>query len=40
MIYIVPIADLRNKKTAKTWPTLEGTTGKFEKFREGWEQFK
>ena len=39
VIYIVPISDLINQKTAKTWPMLEGTTGKFEKFRERWEQF-
>jgi len=39
VIYIVPIKDLMNQRTAKTWPTLEGTTGRFEKFREGWGQF-
>ncbi|MGB1617888.1 MAG: group I intron-associated PD-(D/E)XK endonuclease [Litorivicinaceae bacterium] len=39
VIYIVPIEDLMNQRTAKTWPTTEGTTGRFEKFREGWGQF-
>ena len=39
VVYIVVIKEPMSQKTAKAWPTLEGMTGRFEKFRKGWEQF-
>jgi len=40
VLYLVPIKNLEGKTTAKTWPTVEGSTGKFEKYREGWGQLR
>lgn len=40
VIYIVPIRKLKGLTTVKTWPTVEGSAGKLEKFREGWEELK
>ena len=35
VIYIFAMKEPMSQKIAKTWPTTEGTTGRFDKFREG-----
>ena len=39
VIYLVPAAVVSGQRTAKAWPGIEGSTGKLERYREGWGQF-
>tara|TARA_Y100000310_G_C20359646_1_gene658354 strand:+ start:299 stop:493 length:195 start_codon:yes stop_codon:yes gene_type:complete len=39
LLYIVPAAEVVETKAARVWPNVEGSEGRLEQYREGWEQF-